>query len=147
MSRVSVYLNFMGKTEEAFLFYKSVFKTEFVSPIQRMGDVPADPNQPPLPDDEKNLVMHVELPIIGGISIMGTDMLKSMGHVFTPGNNMSINLMPDTRAEAEELFDGLLAGGSVEMPLQVMFWGDIFGSGVDKYGVRWMVNCSDVKPE
>lgn len=53
MAKVSVYLNFMGKTEEAFNFYKDVFGTEFVEPMQRMGEVPQDDSQPALPENEK----------------------------------------------------------------------------------------------
>lgn len=143
MGHVSIYLNFMGKTEEAFAFYKSVFGTEYSAPVQYMRDVPADPSQPPLPEDEKDMVMHVALPVLGGTQLMGTDMLRSMGHELRQGNNMSINLQPDARAETERLFAGLLEGGSIEMELQHMFWGDLFGAGTDKYGVRWMFNCSE----
>lgn len=143
MATVSIYLNFMGKTEEAFDFYRSIFGTEFTSPIMYMRDVPADPSQPPLKDSEQNSVMHVDLPILAGMHIMGTDMLESMGHTLVTGNNISINLQPDTLVETKRLFAALLEGGSEEMPLQLMFWGDHFGSGVDKYGVRWMFNCDE----
>ena len=145
MARTSTYLNFMGKTEEAFLFYKSVFKTEFTAPIQRMSDVAAVPGMPPLPDAEKNMLMHVELPIVGGHVLMGTDALESMGHKLTFGNNVSINLEPDTRAETERLFKALGEGAKERMDLQDMFWGGYFGTLTDKFGVRWMFNCSEPK--
>src|SRR5262245_41896654 len=127
MARTSTYLNFMGKTEEAFLFYKKIFGTE-LSEIHRMKDAPAMPGMPPLPEAEKNLVMHVELPIVGGHMLMGTDTLESMGHKLTFGNNFSINLEPDSRAETERLFKALGEGGKVNMELQDMFWGAYFGS-------------------
>lgn len=142
MASVSTYLNFMGKTEEAFEFYKTVFGTEYDAPIQYMKDVPADPSMPPLPEDEKDMVMHVALPITAGHVLMGTDMLKSMGHELKLGNNMSINVMPDTLAETRRLFAALSDGGSEEMALQEMFWGDTFGTVVDRFGIRWMFNCS-----
>ena len=145
MARTSTYLNFMGNTEEAFLFYKSVFKTEFSLPFQRMSSVPAGPGMPTLSDAEKNMIVHVELPAVGGHMLMGTDALKSMGHSVTFGNNISINLEPDTREETERMFNALAAGGSVGMPLQDMFWGAYFGSLTDKFGVRWMVNCAQKK--
>jgi PhnB protein len=145
MARTSTYLNFMGKTEEAFLFYKSAFQTEFTSPINRMGDVPAGPGMPTLSEAEKRMVMHVELPITGGHVLMGTDALESMGHSLTFGNNVSINLEPDTRAETERLFKALAAGGKETMPLQDMFWGGYFGTAVDKFGVQWMFNCAEPK--
>ena len=144
MARTSTYLNFMGKTEEAFRFYASVFGTE-LSPIHRMSDVPAAPDMPALSDAEKNAVMHVALPILGGHMLMGTDMLESMGHKLMLGNNVSLNLEPDTRAETERLFKRLSEGGKIEMPLQDMFWGDYFGHLVDKFGIHWMFNCAEKK--
>jgi PhnB protein len=142
MARVTTYLNFMGNTEQAFEFYKSVFKTEFAGPIGRMGDVPAAPGMPTLSDAEKKSIMHIELPILGGHVLMGTDALESMGHKLSFGNNVSINLEPDTLAEAQHLFEGLSAGGKVEMPLQKMFWGAHWASFTDKFGVLWMINCT-----
>jgi PhnB protein len=145
MARTSTYLNFTGTTEAAFGFYKSVFKTEFVGHIARMKDAPPMPGMPPLSDAEQNSVMHIELPIVGGHVIMGTDALESMGHKLVVGSNVSINLEPDTRAEAERLFTELATGGEITMPLTDMFWGAYFGALVDKFGVRWMVNCMAAK--
>lgn len=143
MSKVNVYLNFDGTTEEAFLFYQTIFGTEFRGDISRMGQVPAQDGMPELSDAEKNLVMHVALPLIGDFVLMGTDIVRSMGMTFSQGNNVYINLMPDTRVETKKLFDALSAGGKVEMELQDMFWGDYYGSCTDKFGTRWMFNCSE----
>jgi PhnB protein len=142
MARVSTYLNFPRSTEEAFLFYKSVFGTEFAAPIHRFSDIPPNPGQPPLAEADRNLVMHVELPILAGHVLMGTDAPESMGFSLTQGNNVFINLEPDTRGETDRLFRALSAGGKVDMPLQEMFWGGYFGSLADRYGVRWMFNCA-----
>lgn len=138
MSRVSTYLNFMGTTEEAFNFYRSVFGTEFLAPIARMADMP---NGAELPEQERDLVMHVELAILGGHVIMGTDMLESQGHELRHGNNVTINLEPDDRAETERLFALLSEGGSDTFGLQDMPWGARWGTCADRYGVRWMFNC------
>ena len=142
MARTSTYLNFMGNTEAAFLFYKEVFATDFLGPVQRMGDVPMPPGAPPLGEAERAMVMHVELPILGGHVLMGTDAPESMGMRVTYGNSMHINLEPDTRAETERLFNGLAEGGKVEMPLADMFWGAYFGALTDRFGTRWMLNCA-----
>lgn len=98
-----------------------------------------------MPEDAKNLVMHVELPILGGHILMGTDAPESMGFKVKFGNNVYINLEPDTRAETDKLFAALSAGGKIEMPLQEMFWGGYFGSFIDQFGVQWMVNCTSKK--
>ena len=104
MAKVSTYLNFVRNTEAAFQFYKSVFKTEFIGPIMRFGGGPGCPDQPPLSEADKNLVMHVALPILGGHVLMGTDTPEFMGHKLVVGTNVHINLQPDSRAEAERLF-------------------------------------------
>ena len=143
MARVSTYLNFPRNTEEAFNFYKSVFGTEFIGEISRMKDVPPQDGMPPLAEEDKDLVMYVLLPILGGHQLMGTDAPKSMGFNVVKGNNVHINLEPDTRKQTRQLFDALSKGGQVTMELQDMFWGDYFGSCTDKFGVRWMFNCAE----
>jgi len=143
MARVSTYLNFPRQTEDAFVFYRSVFGGDFSGPIHRFSDMPPDPGQRPLAEADRNLVMHVELPILAGHVLMGTDAPESMGFAVNQGNNVHINLEPDTRSETERLFQALAAGGKVEMPLQDMFWGAYFGSLRDRYGVQWMFNCSE----
>lgn len=142
MASVSTYLNFSRNTEEAFNFYKEVFGGEFDGPIQRMSEVPPQEGQPSISEADKNLVMHVSLPILAGHKLMGTDAPESMGFKLKVGNNVYINLEPDTRAETDKLFKALSEGGKVEMPMQEMFWGDYFGSCVDKFGVQWMFNCA-----
>lgn len=147
MASVSTYLNFSRNTEEAFNFYKSVFGTEFQGQIMRMGDVPPQEGMPPLAEEDKGLVMHVTLPILGGHLLMGTDAPESMGFKLNFGNNMYINLESDTREETGRLFNALSAGGKVDMELADMFWGDYFGSCVDQFGVQWMFNCAEKKPK
>ena len=140
-TRVCTYLNFPGNTEEAFLFYQSVFKTRFAGDgIQRFGDLPADANHPPVADALKKMVLHVELPITGNHILMGTDAPKEMGFTVIQGNNMHISVEPETRTEAKRIFDQLSVEGKIDMPMQDMFWGAYFGSFTDKYGINWMIN-------
>lgn len=143
MASVSTYLNFPRNTEEAFNFYKSVFGTEFVGDISRFGDMPPHEGMPPLPEADKKLIMHITLPILGGHLLMGTDAPESMGFTVNFGNNVNILLTPDTRKETKKLFDALRAGGKITQDLQDMFWGDYYGSCIDKFGVNWMFNCAE----
>lgn len=143
MARVSTYLNFTRNTEDAFNFYRSVFGGEFIGGISRFRDIPPSGDMPPLPEGDKDLVMHIALPILGGHVLMGTDAPESMGFKVNFGNNVYINLEPDTREETRRLFKALSEGGKVEMELQEMFWGDYYGSCKDKFGVQWMFNCSE----
>ena len=143
MANVTTYLNFRRETEEAFNFYKSVFGGEFTGDITRFSDIPASEGTPPIPDSDRNLVMHVALPILGGHVLMGTDAPESMGFWITSGNNIYINLQPDTRTETKRLFCALSEGGKVDTELQDMFWGEYFGTCTDKFGIRWMFSCSE----
>ncbi len=138
MATTGIYLNFTNETEAAFTFYQSVFGGEFEGPIGRMGDVPDGAT---LPEADKQLVMHVSLPILGGIRLMGSDAPASLGFSINKGNNVFVSLHPDTRSETERLFATLADGGVVEMPLQEMFWGDYYGVLRDRFGVQWMFNC------
>lgn len=147
MARVSNYLNFMGQTLEAFEFYASVFGTEFLAPPQFMGDVPAMAGMPPLSEAEQAMVMHVELPILAGHVLMGTDVLESMGQQLVQGNNVSINLEPDTRTEVDDLYAKLSEGGDPTqcMPPTEMFWGAYYATTLDRFGIRWMFNCAEAQ--
>jgi PhnB protein len=143
MSKVSTYLNFKRNTEEAFNFYKSVFGGDFVGGINRFSDIPPVEGMPAIDEADKDLVMHIVLPILGGHQLMGTDAPESMGFNLSFGNNVYINLEPDTREETRRLFNALSSGGKVEMELQDMFWGDYYGSCQDQFGVHWMFNCAE----
>lgn len=145
-ARVSTYLNFPGTTEKAFNFYKTVFGTEFNGKgIQRFGDITPPEGMPPLSEEEKKLIIHVELPILGGHVLMATDASESMGFKLQYGNNTHINLEPETRAEAKRLYNALSDGGKVTMELQDMFWGAYYGTCTDKFGINWMFNCAENK--
>ena len=143
MARTNTYLNFSRNTEEAFNFYKSVFGGEFSgNGIARFKDIPAMNGAPPISENDKNLIMHIELPIVGGHVLMGTDAPETMGFKVNFGNNVHISLEPDNRAETQKLFNALSQEGKITMELQNMFWGAFFGSVTDKFGVHWMFNCT-----
>lgn len=97
----------------------------------------------PLPEADRNLVMNVVIPILGGLNLMVTDAHESMGSKVNFGNNVYINLEPDTREETKRLFKALSAGGNIEHELNDIFLGDYYGSCKEKYGVQWMFNCSE----
>jgi PhnB protein len=140
-SRVTTYLNFPGNTEEAFNFYKKIFKGEFTGGgLQRFGDANLPAGTPPMSEADKKLILHAELTILGGHVLMATDAPESMGFKMIHGNNMHINLEPESKEETKRLFAALSEGGTVTMPLEDMFFGAYFGSCTDKYGINWMLN-------
>lgn len=136
MATMNPYLNFDGNAEEAFNFYKSVIGGEF-SNVQKFKDMPGSEK---MSADDGNKIMHIALPLSDGHILMASDTIESMGHKLIVGNNVYINLSPDSEEEADRLFNGLSSGGKVEMALQKTFWGAYYGSFADKYGVQWMIN-------
>lgn len=139
MARTSTYLHFSGTAEEAFQLYKAAFGTEFVGPIERMGDLPPQPGQPELSAEEKNHVASVKLPIAGGYLLIGNDAPAWMG-TLVHGNAMDIGVELDAYAEGERVFTALSEGGKVEFPFQEMSDGNYFGGLVDKFGVQWLIS-------
>src|SRR4030095_17144651 len=95
-----------------------------------------------VPATVRNKIMHISLPIGNGNMLMATDACEEMGFKLSQGNNVYICLSPDSKEEADRLFNGLSAGGKVEMPIQNMFWGSYWGSFAGKFGVQWMIYYS-----
>ena len=139
MASVAIYLNFQGNAEEAFNHYKIVFGTEFTTPPMRFKDMPPHPGAPPLAEADQDKVMHMALPILAGLMLMGTDVLESMGQKLVEGNNFTISLGPDTKEEADRLFSELSNGGADAVAPHDEFWG-YWGTCKDRFGIRWMFN-------
>ena len=139
MTTINIYLTFNGNCEEAFNFYKSVFNKEFGG-VNRFSEMPPAEGMPGIPDSEKDKIMHISMPISAETVLMGSDSSEVFGQATVIGNNFTISIFTDTREEADRLFNGLLEGGKVTMPLQETFWGAYYGSLTDRFGINWMVN-------
>ncbi len=138
MATLNPYLNFQDNTEEAFNFYKSVFGGEF-STFIRFKDMPgADTGN--IPPADHNKIMHVALPIGKSNILMATDMLESAGQRITNGNRITLSLEADSKEEADKLFNGLAAGGTIGAPIADAPWGAYWGMLTDKFGIQWMMN-------
>lgn len=138
MAQIDPYLHFNGNAEEAFTFYRSVFGGEF-SMLVRFKDMPANPEHP-IPVEEANSIMHIALPIGKHNVLMGSDVPKFMGRVNENENRSKISIHTESMEEADQLYKGLSAGGTVEMPIGDSPWGSYFGMFRDQYGIEWMVN-------
>ncbi|HQW83149.1 MAG TPA: VOC family protein [Ferruginibacter sp.] len=136
MALINPYINFNGNAEEAFNFYKSVFGGEFAT-IIRFGEF-ANPGFQ-VSDKEANKIMHIAFPI-GSNILMGNDVPEFMGRVNENENRSKISISAESKEEADRLFNGLSAGGAVEMPIADSPWGSYFGMFRDKYGIEWMVD-------
>ncbi len=131
---LNTYLTFDGNCREAFEFYRSVFGGEFLA-FSTFADGPPDMD---VPEAQRNLVMHVSLPV-GSSVLMGSDN-STHGPRLVAGNNFSISIEVESRQHCDEVFAKLSRGGTVTMPLEEMFWGDYFGAWTDKFGINWMVS-------
>jgi len=136
MALINPHINFNGNAEEAFNFYKSIFGGEFAM-IIRLKDL----SSPEFPVDEKdvNKIMHIALPI-GKNVLMANDVPESMGRVNENENRSKISISAESKEEADKLFSGLSAGGSIEVPIGDSPWGSHFGMFRDKFGIEWMVD-------
>jgi PhnB protein len=139
MATLNPYLNFNGNTEEAFNFYKSVFKSHF-SQLMRFTDMPpGEEGADKIPKEYENQILHVSLPIVDSV-LMGSDCIEAFGQKAVFGSNNYISVTPESEEETRRLFKELPAGGDIEMPLEEMFWGDLFASFTDKFGIKWNLN-------
>jgi PhnB protein len=122
-------IHFNGNCSEAIAFYKEAFGAE-VKEVYLAKDAP-DYNTESLPPD---FVMHSEI-IICGMNFSLTDGSE------TPLSDTHISFLItyDTADEVKAAFDKLVVGGEVVEPLAKVFWSDLYGYIIDKFGVNWQV--------
>lgn len=143
MVQINPYIHFNGNAEEAFTFYKSVFGGEFTM-ITRFKDLSTP--EYPIPQKEENKIMNIALPIGKCSVLMASDVPDMLGKVNENENRSKISISTDNKEEADKLFNGLSAGGTVEVPFGESPWGTYFAMFRDKYGIEWMINCTPDAP-
>lgn len=143
MATVNCYISFNGNCEAAFNFYKSVFGGEFAY-IGRFKDMPSDPNFS-IPEEDKEKILHIGLPISAETMLLGADTTETCGGLANIGNNVALSINVESEVEAKRIFNALSEGGKVIMPLEIAFWGALYGYFCDKFGVFWMVSYSSGK--
>ena len=136
MALINPHINFNGNAEEAFNFYKSVFGGEFTK-IMRFKDLSSP--EFPIAENDANKIMHIELPV-GKNFLMANDVPEFMGKTNENENRSKIFIHAESREEADKIFNGLSAGGTIEGPIGDSPWGTYFGMFRDKYGIEWIVN-------
>jgi PhnB protein len=128
---LEAYLFFPGNTEEAMNHYLNILGGDLS--ITRRGDV-----DPAAPQDEKHLVINAALDT-GTFTLRASDREDATNEVQT---RIELTIVGPDEAALRKIFDGLSEGGTVKAPLEKMFWGDIFGALVDKFGIGWQVNIA-----
>ena len=143
MAQINPSINFNGNAQEALNFYKSVFGGEFTK-IVYFKDISSP--EYVVPESEANKIMHIALPI-GKNILMANDVPESMGRVNENENRSKIAITAQSHEEADKLFNGLSAGGSIEFPIGDSPWGSYFGMFRDKYGIEWMIDFNSKNSE
>jgi PhnB protein len=136
MAHINPHINFNGNAEEAFTFYKSVFGGEFTK-IIRFKDLASSGF--PVPEKEKNKIMHIALPIGKSSMLMANDVPEAMGRTNENENRSKIVISAESKEKAERFFNELSVGGQIEGPIGDSHWGSYFGCFRDKYGIEWIV--------
>ena len=129
--KLEAYLFFPGNTEEAMNHYRSVLGGDLA--ITRRGDV-----DPTAPQDERHLVINAALDT-GAFTLRASDRSDATDEVQT---RVELTVNGTDGDALRRIFDGLSEGGTVKAPLEKMFWGDIFGGLIDRFGIGWQVNIT-----
>ena len=139
MASINPYIHFNGNAEDAFTFYKSVFGGEFAR-VARFKEFSSPEH--PISEKEQNRIMHIALPIGKSSILMGSDTPEFLGRHNENETRSKISVIAESKEEADKIFNGLSAGGTVEMPIGDSPWGSYFGMFRDKFGIEWMIDFS-----
>lgn len=142
MSTLNTWINFNGNAEEAFTFYKSVFGGEFTK-VVRFKDI--ETAEFPIPENEKNKIMYIALPIGSNTLLIANDVPEVLGQVNERENRSKILVRTESKEEADRVFSGLSAGGEVEGAMGDSPWGSYAGMFRDKYGIEWIIEFASTK--
>ncbi len=129
--KLEAYLFFPGNTEEAMTFYQGILGGDLS--ITRRADV-----DPTAPESEKQLVINAGLDT-GTFTLRASDRADATNDVQT---RIELTIVGAEEDDLRRIFDALSDGGAVKAPLEKMFWGDIFGGLIDRFGIGWQVNIS-----
>jgi PhnB protein len=132
MSSINSYLTFNGNCREAMTFYKKSLGGELV--LQTIGESPLADKMPP---QMKKSIVHATL-TKGDLVLMASDIVGEKG--LLKGNAVSLMLNCDTEKEIKKCYAKLSAGGHATHPLQISFWGALFGDLTDKFGNQWLLH-------
>lgn len=135
MTKINVYLTFNGNCREAMNFYQECLGGELS--FQIVGESPLAEK---MPEEMKNSILHATL-IRGDLLIMASDMVGEKG--LRKGNAVSLMLNCESEGEIQECYRKLSAGGEKNHPLELSFWGALFGDLTDQFGNHWLLHYQE----
>ncbi|MED0874889.1 VOC family protein [Bacillus mobilis] len=129
--KITTFLMFEGKAEEAMNFYTSLFDQSEIVSISRYGE-----NGP----GKEGSVIHATF-TLNGQEFMCIDSYVNHNFTFTPA--MSLYVTCETEEEIEIVFHKLAQDGAILMPLGAYPFSKKFGWLNDKYGVSWQLTLAE----
>jgi predicted 3-demethylubiquinone-9 3-methyltransferase (glyoxalase superfamily) len=125
MSKITPFLMFEGKAEEAMNFYTSLFDQSEINSVVRHED---------------GTILHATF-ALKGQKFMCIDSKVKHNFTFTP--SLSLFVTCDTEKEIDELFEKLSQDGQVLMPLAPSPVSKKFAWVTDRFGVSWQLNLAN----
>ena len=128
---IQSYLTFSGNCREAMNFYKECLGGDLV--LQTVGESPLAEHMPPQMQES---ILHATL-TNGSAVLMGSDMVPQSGLI--TGNSVSMSLTCNSEEELYATYENLVKNGTADHPIEVSFWGALFGDLTDRYGNHWLL--------
>lgn len=139
MMQLNTYLVFDGETEAAMTFYQSIFGGEFAE-VLRYKDMPTEfASDNEMDEEQANKIMHMTLAINENNLLLANDNCRSMSDLIK-GTQYAISIRPDNEEQARRIYKQLSQDGEIHMPLEKQFWGSLFASFKDKFGIDWLID-------
>jgi len=132
MTQINSYLTFNGNCRDAMNFYKECLGGELT--LQTVGESPLAEK---MPWQMKECILHSTL-TKGAVVLMGSDMVSEQGLI--KGNSVSLMLNCSSEEEIRTWYAKLSEEGEASHPLEITFWGAVFGDLIDKFGNHWLLH-------
>ena len=133
MAQIRPYITFNGNCREAMTFYKESLDAELS--MQTVGESGVANH---MPAEAQSNIVHARLVKNGTALLLGSDMVGPEG--FVKGNTITLFLECVSEEEIHTLFTKLSSGGNVTYPVSTEFWGGLYGTLTDKFGINWMLS-------
>ncbi|HWL12075.1 MAG TPA: glyoxalase/bleomycin resistance/extradiol dioxygenase family protein [Ureibacillus sp.] len=132
---VHAYLRMNGNGKVAVAFYEKALEAENLG-VQTYGELPENPEFP-LPDEAKNRVIHAQLRI-NNTFLMLSDTFP--GQPYETGSQVDVAILLNDVEKSKQVFERLLEGGEVIMPIQETPWSPSYGQVKDQFGITWQIS-------
>lgn len=140
MISLNPYLVYNGTCEEAFNFYKKVFRSEDLH-LTQYKDAPKEAKQFFLNAPEES-ILHATLKIDKNMVIMGNDNADPSSQLMKPSSTeFYLYVDTDTPQEAVRIFNELSTGGKIILPIAETFWSPVYDVLIDRFGIHWKLTC------